>query len=495
MGRVALEQGDFDDALRRLEKCEAARPKEPRVQFYLGRTLLQLGRAREAVARFDRVLRESPGSVSAIHAKALSLERLGEAEAAQALLEPLITAGTEPASTASLYARLTSQHGPAGAALDYLGGQLDRTDRTPSERQGMLYTLAKICDAAGEYDRAFAAAREANEIDPPPFDPAAFREQIRHQMEVFSAASLPRLSVSSVRSDVPVFIAGLPRSGTTLVEQILDAHPLMHGAGELIHLPQLVGALQMELSSFEPYPMCLEDLTPQRATVLGRAYRSHLQSFSPRARRIIDKTLDNAEHLGLISLLLPGARTIVCQRDPLDTCISCYLNPIVARRFGYVCHLRHLGLAYRQMERLLEHWRQVLPLSMTTVVYEQLVNDPAPVSQRLVQFCGLDWDDRCLKFYASGRAVMTLSFDQVNRPVYRESVGRWKHYEKHLGPLIDALGESAGAFWSRSPRNGPRTQPESPLLPQSGGPCCPCPAAHRRKERGTGKGKARAVIL
>ncbi len=232
----------------------------------------------------------------------------------------------------------------------------------------------------------------------------------------------------------------MPRSGPTLVDQIIDAHPDAHGAGEIEDVEQMARQLQVHLDAYDPYPHCVADLTQEAADRLASSYQTRLEQLGRGAARVVNKSLENYKHLGLVAMLFGGARIIHCRRHPLDTCLSCYMGGILPSRAPYVTDLCHLGLVYRQYERLMRHWEAVLDLPILEIVYEDLVEDLEGVSRRLIDFLGLDWDERCLRYYESGRTVLTLSYAQVTKPIYRSAVGRYKHYERHLAPLTAALG-------------------------------------------------------
>jgi hypothetical protein len=227
------------------------------------------------------------------------------------------------------------------------------------------------------------------------------------------------------------------RSGTTLTEQILASHPQVHGAGELRLFGQITDVLAERLGP-EPYPECVGRLDVALARPLAEDHLGRLRDRGGVARRVVDKMPDNYLHLGLIATLLPKARIVHCVRDPIDTCLSCYFQNF-AGLFPFKHDLRHLGAYCREYQRLMQHWRQVLPVPVLELNYEALTAAPEAVSRRLVEFCGLEWDDRCLRFHETDRPVRTASMLQVRRPMYRSAVGRWKRYEKHLGPLIEAL--------------------------------------------------------
>jgi hypothetical protein len=230
----------------------------------------------------------------------------------------------------------------------------------------------------------------------------------------------------------------MPRSGTTLVEQILASHPAVFGAGELLRVGEIAQRLPSALGSRLDYPLCLADFSQQAADAAAQEYLDYLQSLSGgEATRVTDKMPGNFMHLGLIDLLFPGARIIHCMRDPLDTCLSCYSQNFNGHEYTH--DLSHLGHFYRDYQRIMQHWRGVVRVPVLEVQYEALVEDPEPGSRRLIEFCGLPWDDSCLRFYENKRTVVTASYDQVRRPIYKTSTERWRNYERHIDPLKAAL--------------------------------------------------------
>ncbi len=228
------------------------------------------------------------------------------------------------------------------------------------------------------------------------------------------------------------------RSGTTLAEQILASHPQIHGAGELDTLGRLAGSLPRRLATQIPYPECVAHLDAATARAVAADYLEVLKQHGGAAERVVDKMPLNFLGLGLIATLLPRARIVHCRRDPMDTCLSCFFRDFTTS-FTFKYDLRDLGLYYREYERLMAHWRRVLPLPIFELQYEELTAAPEAVSRRLVAFCGLDWDERCLRFHETERPVRTASTAQVRQPMYQSAVGRWRRYEKHLGPLMAAL--------------------------------------------------------
>jgi hypothetical protein len=270
------------------------------------------------------------------------------------------------------------------------------------------------------------------------FDVVAAEWRLDRIARTFDAPRLAALGGFGHPSDRPIFIVGMPRSGTTLVEQILSAHPQVHGAGEIPILPNWLAASRGQGGA--PYPDWGLTMTGADCANIGQIYLDALPAVPPPKTRITDKWVDNFEHLGLIHACLPNAVIIHCQRDPRDTCLSAFgIRFIEGQPYSY--DLAELGRFWRAYDRLMAHWRAVLPPGrMLEAPYEAVVEDVEGWARRLIAHCGLEWDDACLRFYESGRQVYSASFAQVRRPIYTASVGRWRPFARHLGPLLDALG-------------------------------------------------------
>jgi hypothetical protein len=233
----------------------------------------------------------------------------------------------------------------------------------------------------------------------------------------------------------------MPRSGTTLVEQIIASHPSAYGAGELTEIIDIASALSAELGTSIPYPLCLRQMDRKAVDHRARRYLNYIEGLSPSAARVVtDKMPDNYRHLGLIALLFPKARIIHCIRNPLDTCFSCFSQHFAGGHF-YSYDLRNLGRYYRLYESLMAHWHNTLDIPIMDVHYEDLVRNPEAISRSLVEFCGLKWSPKCLQFHKDSRDVVTASFDQVRQPLYTGSIDRWKRYEEYLGPLQEGLAQ------------------------------------------------------
>ncbi|MGA9854172.1 MAG: sulfotransferase, partial [Gammaproteobacteria bacterium] len=303
------------------------------------------------------------------------------------------------------------------------------------------FSLGKIWEDAGEYARAFSCFLEGNRLERAGlnYDEARQARFFHDSMHYFDSAFMAAHNGAGSDGESPVFIIGMPRSGTTLVEQILASHSQVYGAGELHLLRQ---CLRLELG-----PVASEDQLPQRLALLndkhfqraGERYLAATRELAPGAWRITDKLPGNMVLVGLIHLMFPRAHIIHCTRDALDTCVSCFSQHF-STGYPFSYDLGELGRFYRWYAELMNHWRAVLPPGrMLEVRYEDVVTDVAEQAQKLVAFCGLPWDASCLQFYASSRPVKTASLAQVRQPIYGSSVGRWKRYEKYLDPLMQAL--------------------------------------------------------
>jgi hypothetical protein len=312
---------------------------------------------------------------------------------------------------------------------------------TAEDSARLHFALAAVDDREGQHDRAFAHLRSANEVKLTAlkragraFDPAEHAAFIDALIATFDRSFFERGQTSGLETEVPVFIVGMPRSGTTLVEQILSSHGLVSGAGELGTLESLLGPRG---TTAEAYPRRFPNADRDELRATARSYLERLQRDAPSAVRVLDKMPDNYVHIGAIAALFPDARIIHCQRESRDTCLSCYFQNFSG--ITYTCTLEHLGFSYVQYLRLMAHWRSVSPLRTFEVRYEDLVANQERVTRDLVAFCGLPWDDQCLAFQKNPRLVQTASRLQVREPVYTRSVARWKAYAKHLEALEAAL--------------------------------------------------------
>jgi tetratricopeptide (TPR) repeat protein len=447
LGGVLMTLDRHDEAIGHLREAIRLRPAYAEAHGNLGMALRARGALDEAIASLRTALQLNPRNADTHNSLAYALECKGQIDQARAeLLQAVALAPDNPRTLAGLSALdAAGYYELSPAEIDRIRTQLTRSDLRGDHAGRLHFALARVLDRDGAYDEAFAHYRAGNQLRQAEarrhgdaFDPERQRRLIDRVIATFSTDYFERVNGMGVASQLPIFIVGMPRSGTTLIEQILASHPQVYGAGELPDVPELILSLPHRLQTTEPYPECMTHLDAPAVQRIAVAHLERLQQMAPGAVRVVDKMPFNFQHLGLIAALFPHAQIIHCRRDPRDTCLSCYLQ-----NFGEPHHftldLGHLASYYRAYERLMSHWRQVLPVPMLEVLYEALIDDPATWIRRVIAYCGLEWDERCLRFYETERPVQTASMLQVRKPLYRSAVGRWQRYEKHLQPLMQAL--------------------------------------------------------
>ncbi len=434
LGRVLQRSGRLAEAAARFEQALRLKPDYAEAYVGLAGGYLDQGHYAQALDCYRRAQELREHFVEALSGEIQVLERLGDYETATHRLRALRKAYPDHLHTILAASRLCRHVGDCDQAVEDAERLLAETPLTPVYQEHLHFELGGHYDRRGDYERAYAHYHEGNRLHPAHFDIAQSQRHFAAITALFSEDALARAPRANHSSERPIFIVGMPRSGTTLVEQILASHSQVHGAGERRELTQIA----RELGLGAPNTEGLADLSSDRCDELAQRYLDAVASEAGEALRITDKMPQNFLHLGLIALLFPQAHIVHCQRDPMDTCLSCYFQ-----HFGgshpYAYDLRNLGLYYHQYQALMNHWRQVLTLPMLEVRYEELVAEPERLSRELVTFCGLPWEDACLDYHQSERRVATASYNQVREPIYTRSVKRWEHYATHLTPLQQAL--------------------------------------------------------
>ncbi|QDT91915.1 tetratricopeptide repeat-containing sulfotransferase family protein [Gimesia algae] len=326
--------------------------------------------------------------------------------------------------------------------LTELEQQSVRTDLSDQDRCFLGFAAGKIFNDVKEYDKAFAYYKMGNQYKGASFEIDRFRKDIDRIITVFTAERIRELAAFGHQSRIPVFIVGMPRTGSTLVEQILSSHPEIYGAGELPDISSISGTMPQHATQKMEYPECITRLPEKVFTGFADAYLRRLRSFDQTATLIVDKMPGNFLYLGLLAIMFPQAKVIHCRRHPLDTCLSCYFQRF-RRGHEYSFDLSHLGLYFREYERLMQHWLEVLPTTPFDLQYSDLVNHQEDVSRKLVEWTGMPWDDNCLSFHDNSRPVTTASNWQVRRPMNKSGLDRWKNYNQNLAPLREALAGTA----------------------------------------------------
>ncbi len=376
--------------------------------------------------------------VAADLAAAVRHPRSGELNKSETIHRKILRKDPKQVNALHALGVILHQKGNQTAAAKFIEKAISQSASIPD----FHLNLASVFQAQGSYEEAINCCKRALELNPN--EVTALNNQANAYIaliEAFSEGFFVQKDFYGSDSDRPIFIIGMPRSGTTLIEQIIASHPDVAGAGELIDVDLLTTALTRIYPESGGYPGCASKLDKNVAAELADSYLGRLLSLSKSAARVIDKMPMNYLHLGLLAVLFPSAHIIHCRREPMDVCLSCYFQ-YFAPQLSYSFGLEDLGFAYRRYERLMMHWRKVLPVPVFDVQYEELVSNQESVSRKLIDFCGLEWNTSCLAFNESKRLVKTASSWQVRQPIYATSIGRWKRYEKHLTPLKEALGSN-----------------------------------------------------
>ncbi len=442
MGMAELAFEHFDESLAALNRASALAPGEPSVHLAIAAAHRLQGRFAEAHKAVDRALEVRPGEPASLAAKATLMCMQGDYAGAAAVVEGAVraTPATVDLAVAQVYGRACSRLGRHAEGIAALEAAIANPGAT-GNRGGALTQLGELFDQARQFDHAWEAYQRAASLrrEAVPFDAGAHSAAVDRMIEVWTPEAVRSLPTAGFRAERLVFVVGMPRSGTTLVEQILASHPRAFGAGELLSVARAVAAIQPV--AVGPLPLLTNIAGLGRATLErhGREVQSAAAGRNAKADRVVDKNPLNFLHLGLIAKMLPGARVIHCTRDPMDTCLSCFFN--VSSSIAWASDLGDLGAFYKDYQRLMSHWRAVLPdLPMLDVVYEDLAREPEAGAKRIVEFAGLEWDAACARFHENRRVALTPSIDQVRRPMYTSSIGRWRAYERHLAPLAGSLG-------------------------------------------------------
>ena len=465
----------FAESLASFDRALALRPGMADVCNNRGVTLQELKRYAEALASYDQAIRLKPDYADALVNRGMALEQVKLYDAALAsfdralALQPnqaslyqkrgaiLVNQGNmleaermfrqamalEPDSPEALCSLAALHHyqnldDPVVKQIQTL---LARPDLPPDHREFLNFTLGAIYDDCDRYDEAFECYRLANQIRNATvaYDPEAVRRLTDTTIEVFSRDFFARPGAFASDSRTPLFIVGMPRSGTTLLASILSNHPAIATAGELSAIADLTANLPALTGNVAPYPQAVRRITPDVAARLILAYENRLRRDAGReVPHVIDKHPLNFRYLGFITMLFPQARIIHCTRDPLDTGLSNYFQRF-HESYDYSFDLGNTGHFYGQYARLMAHWRNVLPVPPLEISYEEMILDTEPMVRRTLAALGLDWNERCLAPHTNPCVVETASKWQVRQPIHRRSLQRWRHYEKHLLPLRESL--------------------------------------------------------
>jgi tetratricopeptide (TPR) repeat protein len=429
LGELLVAEGDAEKAAQFYRRAAACAPDTTAGRLNLAKALMLEGDLREAEALLRQGIALDPDS-GPLH------KELGDLLSRQGHFDEAVTAydraiGSQaPAHLNAVYIRKCTE--ADRPRLTHMLSSLSDTSLPDEYRIHLHFACGKLLDDLGEYQEAMQHFEAANHLRgrAMSFDRSVFSRQCDRLAERFTSAFFADNRAFGLADETPLFIVGMPRSGTTLVEQILSSHPAIAAGGELTFWPRRASAPGIEDATY---------LHPEAAHDLSRDYLALLHRIGPEAFRVTDKNPSNFLRLGLVHLLLPEAHIIHCRRQPVDTCLSMYFS-YFSERIAFVSDKGDLAFAYRQYARLMEHWRAVLPPDrFIDIYYENLVADREAVTRRLIAFTGLDWHDACLEPERNDRVVTTMSVWQARQPVYTTSVARWRHYEPWLGELRQLL--------------------------------------------------------
>lgn len=433
--------GRTEAALAAYEQAVALQPGHVEAWNNRGVVLQALRRPAEAVASYDRAIALKPDHVEAHNNRGIALMSLGNAAEAEKMFVRAAELKPDFADALFNLAGVRQCRDANQAEVKRLRDLAARAGIAPEEREQLFFALGKLLDDCGSYDDAFDAYRQGNEIRNArvAYDAAAITKLTDEIIEVFSPEFLASPAANASASRTPVFIVGMPRSGTTLLAQILSCHPAVAAAGELSFISDFTDRLSALDGKGVSYPQAARHISDTLAAQFVAEYEKRLRrDAGPEVPHVIDKNPLNFRHLGLIARLFLHARIFHCTRHPLDTGLSNYFQRFPLN-LDYAFDLRHIGHFQKEYARLMAHWRTIPAVRMLEISYADLVSDAETTSRRALEFLGLGWDERCRSPHLNPGSVETASHWQVRQPVYRHALDRWRHYEKHLGPLREML--------------------------------------------------------
>jgi tetratricopeptide (TPR) repeat protein len=446
LGDLSMLEDHLEQAMSYANSALTINPRFFDAHYLLGRIHRQQQDYDQALYNFNNAMNIQPSNENIIGSIAEILEIRGEFALAQELLQPLIQRKTGNPLVLKAYSALTRSCDREREATRILEEAIAKGGLDISNQIRLHSELGKQYDRLEDYPQAFEHYKRANilerELNKQIWEKAgpvhASREEIKIWHSRYGYEFWRQLPRSGALSTRPIFVIGMPRSGTTLAEQILSSHPDIYGAGELPDMQDLAQQLGDSATGIDPF----QHLARLSQQVLGGAATKYLKTLdqkSPETLRVVDKMPMNFWHLGIISLLFPNASVIHMTRDPRDTCLSVYFQRF-SSSMSFTTDLMELAAYYLAYAEVMRYWKTVLDIEIMELRYEDLVSDQERVIRKMIEYCGLQWDDRCLHFYLNERDVHTPSYDQVRRPMYDKSIGRWKNYERQLAPLTTAMG-------------------------------------------------------
>ena len=431
-------------AVEQLKEATRLNPRYMEAWFNLGKSYEALDQIAEAKVAIDRALRLDPTNRRARLGRAQLDVRSGKSQSAvkgyRAYLRD--NPGDIRAISGVLIADKVKADMPELKAAERVLAS-PSSDLPDSVLSLLKHAVGKAYDDLGRYEEAIRLIVEGKALERQPTDLDRRTEWGAKVRGLFTADFFRERSDFGLPTDRPVFIVGMPRSGTTLIEQIVASHPKAYGAGELPHMSRIASIIGVTSPRLEFDEAKIRAQTAADIAKIAEEYLGRLTEGAGKAARVTDKAPLNVRYLGIAALMFPNCHIIHCRRNPIDTCVSIFMQKF-SRGHSYSHNLASLAQYYREYVRMAEHWRAVLPLKMLEVDYEESVADTEAQARKVIDFLGLKWDDACLSFQHTKRAVATASQWQVRQPIYKTSVERWRRYEAHIGPLIEGLKDLVG---------------------------------------------------
>lgn len=438
LAQLLLEMKQFDKSLMACEKAISLGLDQFRGLLLMGDIFLEQDRTAEAENSYREAIALRPESIQAYNRMGNLKIILGRFAEAEEFLERACQIDSGNSVTRNLQAQVKKET-MSQKDLKSLE-QLFLDEATPVENRIVLaFNIGSVYEKAKQYDQAFEYFDKANNMQRKHFkwdQSTSFRDQFLYLRRAFDSSLFQRMAGVGSQDRTPIFVLGMPRSGTTLTEQILASHPDVFGAGELSYMGKAF--FSFIAGDNKKLGEKLEMLSPEKCRAMGDAYVEHLREHSATATYVTDKMPGNFQYIGLIRLILPQAKIIYCRREPADICLSIFKHHF-NEGHRYATDLRELGVYHGHFRTLMKHWLALFPDAIHTVNYENMVADQRRETERLLEYCGLPWDERCMRFHEHGRAVRTLSLTQVRKPMYQSSSQLWRKYEEHLQPLLEML--------------------------------------------------------
>jgi len=433
-GNTLQEQGKLREAVESFSKAIQIKPDFVEAYYNRSNALKQQHRLQEAVQSLDKAIQLKPNFAEAHSNRGIVLQVQGRLQEATESFNKAIQIKPD---FAEAYYNLSKikRHDEYDETIRDMESLYDREDTSSKQRELLAFALGKAFEELKEYDKAFKYILEGNQLKRSSYhyEIKSDVERFNKMKEVFSPAFFSSHSKMGNPDETPIFILGMPRSGTTLVEQILASHSQVHGAGELLDLFMVASGIHTAKTK-DKFPECLTGLTDENFVALGSSYLKSLRKHSNSKRFITDKMPHNFRLIGLIKVILPKAKVIHCMRHPMDNCLSVFKNRF-SRANHYAYNLRDLGQFYYHYLDLMNHWRNTIPNFIYDISYEALVSDQEKQTRKLLNHCQLPWEESCLSFHKTERPIATSSYIQVRRPMYRDSINLWMKYEKQLESL------------------------------------------------------------